>query len=109
MLEDILKTVGIAAVASGAFAWLVRSLTTHRLNKDIEEHKNRLRSDAAIELESLKHQLRLSAVEHERRFALLQERRAGVIAELYKRLVKGSGAAGSFASLVEVSGEPVDR
>lgn len=89
-----------------AVAWLIRSLVNHLLSKDVEAYKQKLANEAATELERLKHELRLAAVVHEKQTQILHERRAKVIAELYKRLVRFIGAAGSFASLAEWVGEP---
>jgi hypothetical protein len=105
-MEDALKFVGGVAIALGAVAWLIRSLIQHVLSKDVETFKNQLRTQSDLELERLRHSLKLVAAEHEKRTHLLQERRAQVIAELYSKLMDFLGAAESFASLVEWSGEP---
>lgn len=64
MLDDAIKFIGGTFVVSAILAWLIRSLVTHFLSKDVESYKLQLQSEAATELEKLKHQLRLVAAEH---------------------------------------------
>jgi len=105
-VEEIIKFLGGTALVLAAVAWVVRSLVVHLLSKDIESFKEQLQAQSAVQLERLRHELRLVAAEHEKRTHLLQERRAQTIAELYARLVNFLAAAESFASLMEWSGEP---
>ena len=106
MTEEVVKFLGGTALVLAAVGWLVRSLIGHFLSKDVESFKHRLQSESTVELERLRHSLRLVASEHEKQIHLLQERRAEVIAELYARLIEFLGAAESFASLAEWKGEP---
>ena len=101
MTEEVVKFLGGTALVLAAVGWLVRSLIGHFLSKDVESFKHRLQSESTVELERLRHSLRLVASEHEKQIHLLQERRAEVIAELYARLIEFLGAAESFASLAE--------
>ena len=105
ILEEALKFIGGTAVAIGIVGWLVRSLIKHFLDKDVELFRQSLQSQAAVELEKLKHELRLAAVSYEKQVTLLQEKRASVIAELYSKLIDFLDAAESFVSLVGFSGE----
>ena len=109
MTEEVVKFLGGTAIAIAAIGWLVRSLIGHFLSKDVESFKQRLQSESTVELERLRHSLRLIASEREKQVHLLHERRAEVIAELYARLKEFVGAAGSFASLVEWKGETVRK
>jgi hypothetical protein len=70
---------------------LGRSLLNSALNKDLEKFKG---------------QLQLAAIEHEIRFSKLHEKRARVIAQLYKLLVKATWEAESFTTPMEWAGEP---
>jgi hypothetical protein len=106
ILEEALKFIGGTAVAIGIVGWLMRSLIKHFLDKDVELFRQSLQSQAAVELEKLKHELRLAAVSYEKQVTLLQEKRASVIAKLYSKLIDFLDAAESLASLVEFSGEP---
>lgn len=105
MTEEIIKFLGGTALVLAAAAWLVRSLVAHFLSKDVELFKQQLQARSTVELERLRHDLRLVAAEHEKRVHLLQERRAQTIADLYAKLIDFLGAAESFASLAEWSGE----
>lgn len=106
MTEDVIKFLGGSALLLAAAAWLVRSLFSHLLSKDVEAYKAQIQSQSAMSLERLRHDLRLVAAQHEKQVHILQERRAEVIAELYSKLIAFLSAAESFASQVEWSGEP---
>lgn len=106
MTEEVVKFLGGSALLLAAAAWLIRSLVSYFLSKDIEGFKAQLQSQSAMTLERLRHDLRLIAAQHEKQIQLLQERRVAVIAELYLKLIAFVGAAESFASLAEWAGEP---
>lgn len=108
-VQEIIKFLGGTALVLAAVAWLVRSLVAHVLSRDIELFKERLQAQSAVQLERLRHELRLVAAEHEKRIHLLQERRAHTIAELHSKIMDFLAAAESFASLMEYSGEPSKR
>src|ERR1043165_8182915 len=101
---EVIKFVGGTAVIGGLIVWLIRSVVLHVLSKDVETYKNQLQNESAATLERLRHQLRLAAAEHEKRTALLQEKRAEVVATLYTKTVDFLAAAESFAAIVEWSG-----
>jgi hypothetical protein len=86
-------------------AFLGRSLTSNVLTKDVEKFKNGLSRD----VEKFKGDLQVAAKEHEIRFSKLHEKRAEVLAELYKLLVVATWETGSFASPIEWTGEPDKR
>ena len=109
MTEEVIKFLGGTAIVLAVVGWLVRSLIGHFLSKDVEAFKQRLQSESTVELERLRHSLRLIASEHEKQIHLLHERRAEVIAELYSKLREFLGAAESFASLAEWKGEPTKK
>jgi hypothetical protein len=86
-------------------AFLGRSLVQTWLAKDIKKFESDLRNTADHELERLKQELKFKgdasieqlksklqqeAVEHQVRFSNLHERRAEVIADIYKHLVEAS-------------------
>jgi hypothetical protein len=72
-------------------AFLGRSLVGNFLTKDIEKFKG---------------DLQVAAIEHQIRFSKLHEKRAQVLADLYKLLVVATWETESFASPMEFSGEP---
>lgn len=104
--EELIKFFGGTALFLTAVAWLIRSLITHRLTKDVTDFKSNLQHQSQLELQEAGHLLRISGLEHEHRVAALHEKRAEVIAKLYELLVEFIGAAESYANLAEFSGEP---
>jgi len=87
----------------GALAFVGRSLIGRWLDRDLENYKAKLQATNATELERLRADLELIAFEHETRFAKLHEKRAEVIAELYKRLVR---AMNSIRYMAEATQDP---
>lgn len=85
--QEIFTTIGSTAVVVSAFTFLTKSVINHLFTRDVEKFKARLKADADIEIEKLKHSLEKIAVEHQVRFSKLHTERAEVIAELYKSLV----------------------
>lgn len=106
MTEEVIKFLGGTTIFIAAVAWLARSLTGHFLSKDVESFKQHLQSESDVELERLRHSLRLIASEHEKQIHILQEQRAAVIAQLYEKLIEFVSAGSSFAALAEWKGEP---
>lgn len=106
MTEEIIKFLGGSALLLATAAWLIRSLISHFLSKDVEGFKKQLQSQFDVALGRLRHDLRLVAAQHENQIQLLQERRLAVIEELYSKLIAFVGAAESFANIMEWSGEP---
>jgi hypothetical protein len=87
VITSFLTTVGGGAVCVGAAAWLIRTVITHQLARDTKLFETQLKANADAEIERLKNSLQMAALEHGVRFSKLHERRAEVIAELYKRFV----------------------
>jgi hypothetical protein len=101
--QEILIASGGNATLLIVLGFLARSMIQTWLAKDIKKFETDLKSAADYELERLrqelkfkgdasiehlKSQLQLTAVEHQVRFSNLHEKRAEVIADLYKRLVE---------------------
>jgi hypothetical protein len=84
--QELLKLLGGFAIIVSAVAWVVKSVVTHFLDRDVEEYKSQLATESAREIENLKTQLQLTAKEHEVRFSKLHEKRAEIIADLYSKL-----------------------
>jgi hypothetical protein len=82
-LEELIKLLGGFAIFAGALAWLIKSIITHFLSKDVEKYKSRLSAEAAREIEQFKNQLQMVALEHEVRFSKLHEKRAEIIADFW--------------------------
>jgi len=73
--EEYLKILGSTALLLGALAWLIKSLFSHLLSKDVELYKDNLKKLSELYLK-----------EHEIRFSKLHERRAESIAKNYEQL-----------------------
>ena len=89
--------------------WLARSLGSQLLAKDLEKFKADLAAASSSTSERLKHDLQVTALEHQVRFSRLHERRAEVIAELYSLLVEAQLASHRFVSTGDYAGDPPKR
>ena len=57
MSEELIKFFGGSALFLAAVSWLIRSLITHRLSKDVEDFKSILRHQSQLELQEAGHLL----------------------------------------------------
>jgi DNA-directed RNA polymerase subunit F len=85
---SILENIGVFGIASGLLAWLVKSLVSQSLARDLKVFEANLQKAHAVEIERLKSDLRADSFEHETRFSRLHQTRAETVAELYKRMVQ---------------------
>ena len=105
-LGDIIAFVGGSSVLLAGVTWLLRAALKHSADRDLVQFKSRLETTATTEIERLRSELRVFEAERSKQSALLQEKRANLIDELYKKLIDYLAAAESFSSIVEWSGEP---
>jgi len=103
-LKELVVIFGGNAILIGTVAWLLRSLLTHNLQKEIKQFETELKAKADTAIEQLRSALQIAAVEHQVRFSKLHEKRAEVIAELYKKLVQACWAGQSFVSWLQMEG-----
>jgi hypothetical protein len=96
VIVTVFTTVGGGGILLGSAAYLIKTALTHRLKQEAETFKAQLKASSDAEIERLKNSLQMTALEHQVRFSKLHEKRAEVIAELYKRLVEASDAVQSF-------------
>jgi len=89
--QSLLVAFGGNAALLLVLGFLGRSLMSTILTKDLEKFKA---------------DLQVAAVEHQVRFSKLHEKRAEVLAELYKLLVAATWQTTSFANPMEWAGEP---
>lgn len=94
-MYEILTALGGSAILLAAIAWLIKTIITHYLSKDVEAYKATLKAESEIAL-----------LEHDTIFRRLHSRRAEILAELYSKLAEAVSATSSFLSLVEWAGEP---
>lgn len=105
-LAAIFTYFGGSVALLGGIAWIIKSALGHFATRDLESFKAGIANTASFELERLKAELKAVTSAQERRGTLLVEKRAEVVAEIYRRLVDFIAAAESFSSIIEYSGEP---
>src|SRR5262245_48409101 len=86
--------------------FFVRKAATDR---DIEEHKARLKTESDREIESLRVLLKKDTFEHEVRFRKLHEKVADVLAEVYTHLAKCYASVGNYVSILDRPNEPKEE
>jgi hypothetical protein len=81
-------------LGGGVAAYFVKYIFDRYLAIEMERHKNslslqfeRFRHDFTLEVEKFKEKLNEAALEHKIKFAQLHEERAGIIKELYHRIL----------------------
>jgi hypothetical protein len=109
--QDILVAFGGNATLLVVLGFLARSLMQTLLAKDIkrfeadlqgtataqlERLKSDLKAQGDIAIEQLKSQLQQATIEHQIRFSKLHERRAEIIADLYRRIVLAQREGAQF-------------
>ncbi len=83
-----------------AIAWLVKSLISHFLNKDIASYKINMAAQNAKEIEHLKYELERVANEQRIKFEILHTQRSEVISELYSRIVEFYKGIDGFVGVI---------
>jgi len=83
-----------------AIAWLVKSLISHFLNKDIASYKINMATQNDKDIEQLKNKLERIANEHKIKFEILHTQRSKVISELYSRIVEFYDGIDSFVAVI---------
>lgn len=89
-----------ASLTVAALAFVAKALFAQLLKRDVENHKNELAKD----LEQFKRTIDAVQFEHQTRFTVMQERRADVISELYKRMATAQVAVARMASPLQLGG-----
>jgi hypothetical protein len=131
-MNELLTAVTSSIAASGAVVWLSKSWIAERLknaikheydvqleshkailksqyDEKIETHKAQLKAQTDVENERLKSQLNIMAAERQVRFSGLHNKRADVISAIYALLVEAHWEGASFASPLQLAGEPSKR
>jgi hypothetical protein len=73
-------------------------------DEKLETHKAQLKAQGEVEIEKLKSELNIAASQRNVRFSNLQERRAEVIAEVYKSLRRLLSAIADYVKMFEAQG-----
>jgi hypothetical protein len=85
--QELLIVLGGNATLLVVLGFLFKSLLSQALTRDIEKYKTELKAEADVSIERLKSSLQMTALEHQVQFSKLHEKRAEVVAEIYKQLV----------------------
>lgn len=105
----ILTAISASAVSLAVVAWLVRSIITHWLSKDIEVFKATLQHAKNSEIEKLRAELGRMTLEHQVKFSQLHTKVFDTIAHLYKLIAKTQRAMASFLTPVVTASTPPER
>lgn len=100
MSEEIIKFFGGATILLSVIAWLIRSIIIQFLAKDLVAFRQDLVSSTEREMAELASKLEIERTKQQITLSNLQSRRQEFLEELYKRLVKFSGAAGALSTEV---------
>jgi hypothetical protein len=103
---EILKFLGSVLIGSGAIVYLLKTLWSQLLSRDLEQFKSELVSRSNIEIERLRTELKRAAFEHETRYARLHEKRASALEELFRRMVKANRAFSDRFRAFRFAGDP---
>jgi hypothetical protein len=103
---DFFSGLGQTAIWAGAAAFILRGLFTHVLSRDLERFSKDLETRRDMEVERLRAELQATQFERQTPFAHLHERRAEVIVDLNKRLVRTQRELASLVHPLQEAGEP---
>jgi len=88
--QELLKSLGGFAVLASTLAYLIKTIITHSLSKDMETFKAHLdleledhKSQLETQTKSFENNLQILAEEHAARFTKLHEKRVKLLAEIY--------------------------
>jgi hypothetical protein len=104
--KAILLAITGNTVAVAVLGYLAKSLLEKFIARDTKQFEVDLKAKADSTIEQLKNELQIRAIEHQVRFSKLHEKRAEVVAELYRRLRTALWAAEDFLSPMQWAGEP---
>ncbi len=95
-IQLLLGLVAASGITFALLAYIGKAVLKQVLARDIENHKNTLAKD----YEQFKRTLDAVQFEHQTRFSVMQQRRAEVIAEFYRRLSRAEIAVRTGVGLI---------
>lgn len=104
--ETIALAIGGNAALLGVLGILAKSLLEKIIARDSKQFEADLKARADLAIEQLRNSLQLRTIEHQVRFSKLHEKRAEVIAELYRLLRIALWNSESFLSPMQWAGDP---
>lgn len=90
---ELVGLLGGQVILLAAVGWLCKALLSHRLTRDADAFRARLKADTDIEIERLRTSLQIAATEHQVRFSKLHQKRGFIIAKLHRLLLEAADAA----------------
>jgi len=96
LLTNVGTTLVSGTVVTGAAAFVITTLVSRHLTREVESFKMDLKRDADAANERLKNSLQMMALEHQVRFSKLHEKRAEVIGKVYAQLIEVEKGYGRF-------------
>jgi hypothetical protein len=103
---DVAKTLGSTAIICAAIIFITKTFWSQLLARDLEGFKAKLENRNSVEIERLRSDLKRVAFEHETRYVKLHEKRAEILEELFKRLVRANEAFVARFRAGHFAGEP---
>ena len=103
--EMVLTALGGQAVLLAVLGFLGRAVATHWLDKDLRTFEAKLKAAANESVANMTHELEKAKLEHQVRFSKLHERRADIIAEVYRLLAYFYASSASYASSIGFEGD----
>lgn len=104
--ESVLLALTGNAVVLAVLGYLAKSVLEKFMLRETKQFETDLKAKADATIEKLKNDLQMRTIEHQVRFSKLHEKRAEVIAELYRRLCTALWDSESFLSPLQFAGEP---
>ncbi len=102
----LFQGLGIGGVLIAAFTYLAKTSIETFLNRNLKSFEAELKNKNEQSLEEFRHSLHLVEKEHELKFSKLHERKAEIVAELYKLLKNASKKVESFLRPMGFASEP---
>ena len=90
MLENVLAGLVAGGLSSALMLFLVRSIFSQLLQRDLERYKIELRAERDMELERLRSELHVASAQREMRFSSLHERRVTAMTDAYAKLMSAT-------------------
>jgi hypothetical protein len=103
---DAIAFVGGAGAILAGITYLLKVALNQAMQRDLVSFKSRLDTEANQTIEMLRSQLRITETTAGKQSIMLLEKRAGLIEELYHKLIDFLRASEGFADIVEWGGNP---
>lgn len=106
VLKEFAVILGGTAAGVSAIAYLAKSLMSHLLSKDLEQHKLQLDAQTKQELERFRAEMVKQNLEHEVKYRRVDEKVSEHLAEIYSRLFTFYESVLKYVTFFEFGDEP---